>query len=200
MLRASPVSNGRLFDNKGIQFCSGWDQARRQTRRRLIGIATTIRAAVDAQVTARSIVITCNYSPKQYTLKQFSVSQFGTRIPRLSNSKTEDSMSDNTQRIRALNDTFRTSLSGGTIVWTNGVHALSPTTKSNILTAVRAFARFTEDNDPHGEHDFASITVDNVKIFWKIDYYNRDQTAGSEDPADPEQTSRVMTIMLASEY
>lgn len=39
------------------------------------------------------------------------------------------------------------------------------------------------------------------KIFWKIDYCaDRSCARGSEDPADPTRSFRVLTIMLASEY
>ena len=36
--------------------------------------------------------------------------------------------------------------------------------------------------------------------FGKLDYCNRDLSAGSENPADPFQTCRALTIMLAEDY
>jgi len=44
------------------------------------------------------------------------------------------------------------------------------------------------------------VEHDGEKIFWKIDYYDRSLTKGSEDPSDSTRTTRVLTIMLASEY
>jgi len=67
-----------------------------------------------------------------------------------------------------------------------------------LLKAVESFDRFTEDNDPYGEHDFGSLLWHGEKIFWKIDYYDT-QLKGWCDPLDPE-CRRVMTVMLASEY
>ena len=63
-----------------------------------------------------------------------------------------------------------------------------------------AYKDFTPDNDPHGEHDFGAFTVSGEKLFWKIDYYALDMLHGSENPADPTATKRVLTLMLASEY
>ena len=62
------------------------------------------------------------------------------------------------------------------------------------------FSEFTADNDPHAEHDFGSFNLVGRKFFWKIDYYDKDLLNGSEDPGDPERTTRVLTLMLAAEY
>jgi hypothetical protein len=53
--------------------------------------------------------------------------------------------------------------------------------------------------------DFGSLDYEGQRIFWKIDYYDRASFGtgcdmGSDDPADPAKTLRVLTIMLASEY
>ena len=83
---------------------------------------------------------------------------------------------------------------------TAGINALSDDAKAKVLSAVRSFSEFTADNDPHKEHDFGSFEVDGEKFFWKIDYYDLTLEGGSENPADPAVTIRVLTIMLASEY
>ena len=109
-------------------------------------------------------------------------------------------MSSNTQRIRALNDAFRTSLDGGRVMMTAGIDALDGDVKAIIIREVVTFGDFNADNDPHGEHDFGAIKVAGHKVFWKIDAYDQTMTYGSEDPANPDVTTRVMTIMLAEEY
>jgi hypothetical protein len=37
-------------------------------------------------------------------------------------------------------------------------------------------------------------------IMFKIDYFDRDLSMHSHDPADPSVTQRIITIMLAEEY
>jgi hypothetical protein len=106
----------------------------------------------------------------------------------------------NTDRIRELNDAFRTTLRGGRAVMTAGVYELPDCVKAEAMMQVAAFSHFTPDNDPHGEHDFGSFTLVGRKFFWKIDYYEKLCEFGSEDPSDPEKTTRVLTIMLAEEY
>lgn len=107
---------------------------------------------------------------------------------------------NNIARIRELNDAFRTTFTGGRVMLTAGVNALAEFDKAAVLEKVRTFAAFDDGNDPHHEHDFASIEHDGEKYFAKLDYYAHDMQSGSEDPADPTQTVRVLTIMRADEY
>lgn len=105
-------------------------------------------------------------------------------------------------RIRELNDAFRKNFDPklGTFVLTEGVDALPPDIKMMAIRETRAFNDFSEKNDQHGEHAFGSFDLDGQRFFWKIDYYDPNLEFGSEDPADPTKTTRVLTVMLAEEY
>jgi Protein of unknown function (DUF3768) len=103
-------------------------------------------------------------------------------------------------RIRALNDAFRRSFAGGTIVVTAGFESLPAKQRGLILGKIRTFDQFNEDNDPHCERDFGLIEDGDVRCIWKIDYYDQDMELMSPDPADPSVTTRVLTVMLAEEY
>ena len=105
-----------------------------------------------------------------------------------------------TARVRVLNDFFRSTFLGGRTVLTQGVNELPLDVKANVLLMVQRFDNFTRDNDPYGEHDFGCFEFAGETFYWKIDYYNPDLQSGSEDPADPEKTTRVLTIMFAAEY
>jgi hypothetical protein len=107
---------------------------------------------------------------------------------------------DRTARIRARNDALRSTFVGGRVLTTSGVSALGPEAVTAVLDRVRTFTDFTEENDPNGEHDFGAFEIDGNRLFFKIDYYDPTMDAGSEDPSDPTTTTRVLTIMLASEY
>ena len=103
-------------------------------------------------------------------------------------------------RIRQLNDDFRQSFIGGRVLATPGTRSLPIDTNAAVLEQVRTFADFDTKNDPHGEHDFGAIELERDTYFFKIDYYAPDMQGGSEDPADPTKTVRVLTIMRADEY
>jgi Protein of unknown function (DUF3768). len=108
---------------------------------------------------------------------------------------------NNTKRIAELNDLCRKAMGiTGRLLQTEGINALPLPVQSAIREEVEQFNSFTPDNDPYGEHDFGALEHEGNRIFWKIDYYALDMQHGSEDPADPKQTVRVLTIMLASEY
>ena len=114
---------------------------------------------------------------------------------------------DKSEHIRILNDAFRTqplsvlsAVLRQTFVITKGVAAHGDDFLLRALKAVQEFSTFTEEKDPHGEHDFGSFELDGVELFWKIDYYDEDLECGSPDPADQDVTRRILTILLAEEY
>jgi Protein of unknown function (DUF3768) len=124
----------------------------------------------------------------------------GTQEPITREAETAEPVSATTLRVRALNDALRTSLKGGTVFMTRGIDALSERDRDAIITAVRTFDAFTEDNDPYGQHDCATLIVAGHHAMFKIDYYDRDMEHGSPDASDPSITARVLTILLTHEY
>lgn len=108
-------------------------------------------------------------------------------------------MDEQTRKIADLNDAFRKALTGH-VYKTQGVSALPAQDQKEIFNKIRLYHDFNEAVDPMGEHDFGAVEHKGEKVYWKIDCYDKDLQYGSEDPADPGQTTRVMTIMLASEY
>ena len=107
---------------------------------------------------------------------------------------------ERTQKIAQLNDNLRRTGQGGQIVATQGIASLPQETQLAITGAIKNFTNFEPDNDPYGEHDFGAVTIEGMRIFWKIDYYAQDMMHLSPDASDPSVTNRVMTIMRAEEY
>jgi hypothetical protein len=58
-------------------------------------------------------------------------------------------MTNNTARIRDLNDALRKNLIGGSAVMTSGIAALGPTAVSRIVQSIAVFDDFCPDNDPY---------------------------------------------------
>ena len=108
---------------------------------------------------------------------------------------TEQVLNETSAEIAEINDKHRRNMEGCTV--TRGITALGSAV-NEVFVKVRDYAAFTEDNDPYGEHDFGSLTVQGKKIFWKIDYYDEDLEKWC-DPLSPD-CNRVLTIMLAEEY
>ena len=83
---------------------------------------------------------------------------------------------------------------------TPGIAALGQEAVDRIVKTIAVFDDFCHANDPHEEHDFWSFEADGQTIYFKIDYFDRELSMHSPDPADPAITQRVITIMLAEEY
>ncbi len=109
-------------------------------------------------------------------------------------------MNATTDRIRALNDELRRNLPNGHAVMTAGVAALGSEAVARIVRTIAVYDDFCHANDPYGEHDFGSFEADGHLIYFKIEYYDKNLTYHSPDPADQTVTERVITIMLAGEY
>ena len=107
---------------------------------------------------------------------------------------------DRARKIAALNDTFRTTFTGGQVFTTRGIDALDDETRAQVIAAVMKFDAFDQDNDPFGEHDYGTVQVADRTYVWKIDMYDLRLKYMSADPADPSVTRRVLTILLPSEW
>lgn len=124
---------------------------------------------------------------------------------------------EKTTRIARLNDLARRAMGVAcTVVATVGFRSLSDADQSRIRELIETFDAFTEDNDPHGERDFGCVYQlcdgrwmterprvredERERVFWKLDYYDRELRFASEDAANAAITRRVLTIMLADEY
>ena len=83
---------------------------------------------------------------------------------------------------------------------TRGVTNLDGFDPAALISVLAKYDEFGVDNDPHGERDFGDLDYCGAELLWKIDYYDQALEYGSSDPADPDVTTRVLTIMLAEEY
>ena len=125
---------------------------------------------------------------------------FAYPIPKVYQSTTGGGM---LSKIAKLNDDLRQNLftPGSNRVFVSAtVSSLPYLERALLLDKVQKFNDFNPDNDPYQEHDFARIEHNGINYFWKIDYYNKTMDAGSDDPSNPDITTRVLTIMRADEY
>ena len=106
------------------------------------------------------------------------------------------------KKICMLNDEFRKNpiATWGKLLCTRGFSELPTEIQKAVFQKVQTFDDFTPDNDPYWEHDFIAVEFWGLKFYAKIDYWDSDLTAWSDDPSDPEHCTRVMTIMISDEY
>ena len=106
-------------------------------------------------------------------------------------------------KIAELNDNLRKNLftpGQNQVFISHAVNSLPYLERARLLDKVQNFNNFNKSNDPYFEHDCAFIEHRGINYLFKIDYFNRDMDAGSENPADETITTRVLTIMRADEY
>jgi hypothetical protein len=97
---------------------------------------------------------------------------------------------DRREKIIALNDQLRTSFKGGRVQMTPGVYELDDRLRGRALSVLAAYRNF----GPRSEHDCGVFIFAGFAFEWRIEYRGKDGTGTSPDPADPNQTLRVLTI------
>lgn len=115
-------------------------------------------------------------------------------------------MTDRLSRIAELNDRCRLGLDrNARIVITatclaalarNGGTANEILAQATVMAAVRRYA-FKPDDGP--ERARGEFLIGRETVRFTIDYYDQSLEWGSENPADPSVTTRVMTIMVSGD-
>lgn len=104
------------------------------------------------------------------------------------------------ETIARLNDQLRTTGVGGALMITANVKRITGFDPYVLAAALANYEGFDPDNDPHGERDFGDLTLWGWDLLWKIDYFDLAMEYGSNDPANPLITRRVLTVMLAMDW
>ena len=122
--------------------------------------------------------------------------------------------------LRARNDQFRRTLTGGSLMLSAGImleaclrhDALGADNQARIIAAVRGFTGFDDDfeiGDPFDDHSIGDLDVEVEEpgihrwpelIFFRIDDLGRPATGAGASPTPASGTTLVLTLMLASEW
>ena len=106
---------------------------------------------------------------------------------------------DKVERIRQLNDAFRSSFRGGKILLRASVAELPDMVKAARTASGRPVQR-TEANDPNGTHDFLKFELSNRSFIFSIVAYDKNLEFESPDPTDPDKTILVGTLIQNSDW
>ena len=97
---------------------------------------------------------------------------------------------DRRAKIIALNDQLRTTFKDGRVQMTPSVFDLDDRLRGRALSVLAHYSKF----HPDSEHDWGTFIFAGYSFEWRIEYRGKDGTGRSLDPADPEQTCRVLTL------
>ena len=103
------------------------------------------------------------------------------------------------QKNRALNDHFRKTGQGGIVTLSMGLHKLGQAEVDNVMKQL-AGEKGDKSVEAGSEHDTGEIQVGNRTVNWEINYYNKELDDVSDNPTNPDQTTRFMTLLLSTEY
>jgi hypothetical protein len=93
-------------------------------------------------------------------------------------------------KIIALNDRLRTTFGGGRVQTAAGMFDLDARLRGRALCVMSRWKKFDEIS----EHDCGAFIFAGYKFEWQIEYRGKDGTGFSPDPADPDQTLRILTL------
>ena len=114
--------------------------------------------------------------------------------------------------LRARNDRFRRTLTGGSLMLSAGVVGLGAANQARIIAAVRGFTGFDDDceiGNPFDDHSIGDLEVEVEEpgihrwpelIFFRIDDLGRPATGAGSSPPPASGTALMLTLMLASEW
>lgn len=98
-------------------------------------------------------------------------------------------------KIIELNDQLRMTFTGGRVQMTPGVYELDARLRGRALYAMSRYNKFDDDS----EHDCGVFIFAGYSFEWRIEYRAKDGCGVSPDPADPENTLRVLTLYAADD-
>lgn len=97
---------------------------------------------------------------------------------------------DKRARIAQLNDQLRSTFRGGRVQMTRCVYDLDDRLRGRALSVMARYNKFDADS----EHDCGVFIFAGYAFEWRIEYRGKDGNGRSPDPANPEQTFRVLTL------
>lgn len=106
-------------------------------------------------------------------------------------------------QVAELNDRFRKGdFSLGMLSMSPKVEALSNQEKQTLLQAVGKVDNFIETKATNSSklHEFGLVTHHETEYIWEIDYCDKQLKSISPNPADPNCTSRILTLMRIDEF
>ena len=102
---------------------------------------------------------------------------------------------DRRRKIIELNDQLRTTFKGGRVQMTRSVYDLDARLRGRAMYLMSIVKSFDDDS----EHDCGVFIFAGYSFEWRIEYRGQNGTGISVDPADPENTFRVLTLYVVGD-